>query len=335
MQPLMPPPVPPHAITANHAMEEKIAIFIVKTFNLVNQAAESGMTGWTDSGTHLAIFDVEGFTRLLPNFFRHANFRSFIRQLNCYGFRKFRSEEIRQLQGAAARAEAVFHHPHFQRGRQDLLHLIRIKKDGDSSEVDELRGEITALQEQVAQLAGLVRMVVHCGKRRRQSPAEPYSPAAVVEDLEHSHSMPKRTRISRGTSPEATIAGGKAAAAAVAAATAAAAATLSLPVPLLTSSSSLDMPSLARLASNSSFTSELGDLSCLLGLDETTSDHQHQSQPAIGHYPKLPGLRLTEKSVENLLENEDASSACTAPPALPDLLCRISVSGVAPLDPSQ
>eukprot|EP00616_Rhizochromulina_sp_CCMP1243_P018625 CAMPEP_0118973764 /NCGR_PEP_ID=MMETSP1173-20130426/10896_1 /TAXON_ID=1034831 /ORGANISM="Rhizochromulina marina cf, Strain CCMP1243" /LENGTH=335 /DNA_ID=CAMNT_0006923457 /DNA_START=33 /DNA_END=1040 /DNA_ORIENTATION=+ len=335
MTALMPPPVPRRAPPG----EEKIAIFIIKTFNLVEQASKNGMAGWSEAGTHLCIHDVQGFTQLLPNFFRHSNFRSFIRQLNCYGFRKFRSEEIRQLPGTSAQAEAVFLHPQFQRGRRDLLTQIRIKRDGDSSELEELRGEVSSLQEQVAELSGLVHLMLNRPKRRCSELAAPSSPAAVVEDLDHYHQLlehraVKRARLARGSSTESTDSASSAmamvsmaAAAAAAASTFAAAAVPKQPSPLA-ASTSWDVPALSRLTSSSSLGPEMEELSFLLDGAEAPSLQMPRS---------LPGLGLTDKSMENLLKSEDSvnnpAALCCAPPALPALLSRISVT--MPGDPSQ
>ena len=49
---------------------------------------------WTSSGDCFAIKNISKFTdEILPIYFKHRNFASFIRQLNMYGFRKIRHLE--------------------------------------------------------------------------------------------------------------------------------------------------------------------------------------------------------------------------------------------------
>ena len=50
---------------------------------------------------------------VLPQYFRHGNYRSFVRQLNLYGFYKCRSTK-----------QVIYQHPNFLRGRPDLLRQI-------------------------------------------------------------------------------------------------------------------------------------------------------------------------------------------------------------------
>ena len=49
---------------------------------------------WTSTEDSFNIKDVNRFTDVvLPKYFKHSNFSSFIRQLNMYGFNKVRHEE--------------------------------------------------------------------------------------------------------------------------------------------------------------------------------------------------------------------------------------------------
>ncbi|XP_016475994.2 heat stress transcription factor A-5-like [Nicotiana tabacum] len=69
------------------------APFLLKTYEMVDDSQTDDIVSWTPTGHSFVVWNPPEFARiLLPTYFKHNNFSSFIRQLNTYGFRKIDPE---------------------------------------------------------------------------------------------------------------------------------------------------------------------------------------------------------------------------------------------------
>uniref|UniRef100_A0A8C2QFL5 Heat shock transcription factor 4 n=1 Tax=Cricetulus griseus TaxID=10029 RepID=A0A8C2QFL5_CRIGR len=131
-----------------------VPAFLGKLWALVGDPGTDHLIRWSPSGTSFLVSDQSRFAKeVLPQYFKHSNMASFVRQLNMYGFRKVVSIE----QGGLLRPErdhVEFQHPSFVRGREQLLERVRRKVPalrGDDTrwrpeDLGRLLGEVQALR---------------------------------------------------------------------------------------------------------------------------------------------------------------------------------------------
>uniref|UniRef100_A0A1J3CWP5 Heat stress transcription factor B-1 n=1 Tax=Noccaea caerulescens TaxID=107243 RepID=A0A1J3CWP5_NOCCA len=105
-------------MTAVWAAQRSVpAPFLSKTYQLVDDRNTDDVVSWNEDGTAFVVWKTAEFAKdLLPQYFKHNNFSSFIRQLNTYGFRKTVPDKWE------------FANDNFRRGQEDLLSEIRRRK---------------------------------------------------------------------------------------------------------------------------------------------------------------------------------------------------------------
>mmetsp|Transcript_22545 Transcript_22545/g.40613 ORF Transcript_22545/g.40613 Transcript_22545/m.40613 type:complete len:270 (-) Transcript_22545:3982-4791(-) len=97
--------------------------FLRKTYSMLCNSALLHIVRWSDDGESFSIINTNDFCeQILPQYFKHSNFASFVRQLNMYDFHKIKVEG----------ADHAFKHHLFKRDAVDLLVLIR-RKTNDSA----------------------------------------------------------------------------------------------------------------------------------------------------------------------------------------------------------
>ncbi|CAL5343967.1 unnamed protein product [Camellia sinensis] len=94
MAPPPPPPPPPGEQNGGESMAGDASRslptpFLTKTYQLVDDSTIDDVISWNEDGSTFIVWNPTEFASdLLPKYFKHNNFSSFVRQLNTYGFRK-------------------------------------------------------------------------------------------------------------------------------------------------------------------------------------------------------------------------------------------------------
>ncbi|CEO99695.1 HSF-type DNA-binding domain-containing protein [Plasmodiophora brassicae] len=112
--------------------------FITKTYAIIEDNDDA--VRWADDGRSFIVTDCDRLQSLiLPRYFKHGNYNSFVRQLHFYGFSKT----------TLPNNQAEFRHSRFIRNRTDLLAGI-VRKSTDT--IAQLKKQVVTLNERVQML---------------------------------------------------------------------------------------------------------------------------------------------------------------------------------------
>ncbi len=105
--------------------------FLVKLYKILNESEYTSYIHWSPDGLSIIISDTIGLTKkVLPKFYNHHNYASFVRQLNMYNFHKIRNSSNSN--------EQIFQHDKFIKGItiDEVKNIRRKIHNYDSLEIE-------------------------------------------------------------------------------------------------------------------------------------------------------------------------------------------------------
>lgn len=140
--------------------------FLSKTYDMVDDPSTDTIVSWGPCGNTFIVWNLPEFARdLLPKYFKHSNFSSFVRQLNTYGFRKidpdrwefandgFLRDQKHLLKGINRRKSSHANtQPQFVQKNASLTSCVEVGKFGLDEEITRLKRDKNALKQELVRL---------------------------------------------------------------------------------------------------------------------------------------------------------------------------------------
>lgn len=111
--------------------------FLSKLYQILNEKEYSSYIHWSQDGTTVVISDPTGLTKkVLPKFYNHHNYASFVRQLNMYDFHKIRTDPKSN--------EQKYIHSEFYKGKsiQEIQEIRRKIRTEEGKEINSNKNKI-------------------------------------------------------------------------------------------------------------------------------------------------------------------------------------------------